>query len=65
MMQRCKMHKNLGKLFFYPIDNIMISPHVDLCIRKWPGLCTMFVKTSKWYLKCMLYHAVIETVWTL
>jgi len=37
----------------------MISPHIEWCIGKCPGLCTIFAKTSTWYLKLTLDRAVI------
>ena len=40
------------------MDKKMLSPHTEWCIGKCPGLCTLFLKTSTWYLKFMLYHAV-------
>jgi len=35
------------------------SPHIEWCIGKYPGLCKLVCKTSKAYLKCMLYHGII------
>jgi len=49
-----------GYPFFCPVDKRMTSPHVEWCIAKCPGLCTIFFKTSKWYLRFMFYHAVIK-----
>ena len=46
--------------FFCPMDKKMISPHIDWGIGKCPGLCTIIFKTSTWYLKFMLYYAVIK-----
>ena len=42
------MHKNSDESFFCPIDKIMISPHIEWCIGKCPGLCTVFFKTITW-----------------
>jgi len=36
------------KSFFYLIDKKIISPHIERCIGKCPGLCTIFFKTSTW-----------------
>ena len=38
-------------------------PHIEWCIGKRPGLCTIFFKTITWHLKFMLYHAVIQFFW--
>ena len=35
-------------------------PHIEWCIGKRPGLCTIFFKTITWNLTFMLYHAVIQ-----
>jgi len=50
--------------FFRSMDKKMISPHSEWCIGKYPGLCTVFLKTStiSWIQKFMLYLAVIEIV---
>ena len=45
-----KMHENWGKSFFHPMDKKIISPHIEWCIGKCPGFCTIFLKTSTWYL---------------
>ena len=37
----------------------MISPYIEWCIGKCPGLSTLFFKTNTWYLKFMLYNTVI------
>jgi len=37
-------------LFYFPVDKKIISSHSDWCFGKWPGLCTIFFKTSTWYL---------------
>ena len=60
IFKRWKMHENWGKSFFWPMDKKMSSPHIEWCIGKSLGLCTIFFKTSKWYLKFMLSHAVIK-----
>jgi len=44
------------------MDKKKIYPHIEWCIGKCPGLCTIFFKTFTWYLKSMLYHAVIYIV---
>jgi len=56
---RMKCMKTEANSCFGPMDKIIICPHIKWCIEKCPGLCTMFFKTSTWYLKFMLYHAVI------
>jgi len=58
-LKRWKMHENWGKSFSCTIDKKMISPHIEWCMGKSPGLCTHFFKTTTWHLKFMLYHAVI------
>ena len=55
-----EIHENWGKPFFCPMDKNMTSSHIDWCIGKWLGLCKIFFRTSTWYLKFMLYHAVIS-----
>ena len=42
------------------MEKKMISP--QWCIGNCPSLCTIFFKTSTWYLKCMLYDAAILIV---
>ena len=37
----------------------MISPPFELCIGKYPGVCTISIKASKCYLMFMVFHAVI------
>ena len=49
--------------FFCPIDKKAISPHIEWCFGKCPGLCTIVFKTSTRYLKFMHYHAVIQIFW--
>jgi len=41
------------------MDKKMISPHIEWCVGKCPGLCIIFFITSTWYLKFMLYYTVI------
>ena len=57
------MHENCGNSFFCPMDKKMIPPHIELSIAKYPSLCTIFFKTSTWYLKFMLYHAAAKIFW--
>jgi len=46
-------------LFSVPWTRKLFPPHIEWCIGKYPGLCPIFFKTNAWYLKFMLYHAVI------
>jgi len=62
-LKRLEMHENWGiNSLSVPGGQKMIFPDMEWCIRKCPGLCTVFFKTtcSKWYLKFMLYLAVIQ-----
>ena len=43
----------------------MISTPFEWCIEKYPGLCTLFIKTSKCYLMFMFYHTAIQMFGTL
>ena len=45
------------------MDKKMVSPYNEGCIGKFPGLCTIFFKTSTQYLKFMLYQIVIWIFW--
>jgi len=51
-----KMHENWGKSLFCHMDKNMISPNIEWCIGKCPGLWTISFKTSTWckYLQFML-----------
>ena len=49
----------LRKTYFCPVDKKMISPLFEWCIRKYLGLCTIFIQTSRCYIMFMVYHAVI------
>jgi len=40
------------------MDKKMISPDIEWCIGIFPGLCTIFFKTSTGYLEFLLYYAV-------
>jgi len=40
------MHENCCESFFCPMDKKLISPHIEWCIGKCPGLCTIFFETS-------------------
>jgi len=58
-LKRWKRHENWGKSFFCPTYKNMISPLIEWCIGKYPGLRSIFFKTSTRYLKFMHYHASI------
>ena len=47
------MHENRGKPIFCPME---------WCIGNYPGMCKVFIKTSKCYLMLMFYHADILVV---
>ena len=57
------MHETLGKSIVCPMNKKMISPHIEWCMRTYPGWCKIFFKTSIWYLKFMLFDEVIQSVW--
>ena len=47
------------------MDKKMISPHIEWCVKQFPGLRTIFYhtnykQTSTWYLKFMFYRAVFK-----
>ena len=43
---------------FCPMYKKMISPYIEWCIRKCPGLSRFLFKTNTWYLTFMLYYTV-------
>jgi len=49
---------------FRPMDKEIIPPLFEWCIENYPGLCTLFIKTSNSYL-FMVYHAAILILDTL
>ena len=51
--------------FLCPMDKKLIYPQYAYVIGKCPGLCTIFFKTSKFYLKVMLHHTFIYSFGTL
>ena len=59
--KRWKMYKNWGKCrsFICPMDKKMISPHIEWCITKSHGLCTIFFKTNKMVPKIIICQAVM------
>jgi len=58
------MHENCGNSFINLSQRQeMIPLHIELSIAKYPSLCTIFFKTSTWYLQFMLYHAVAKIFW--
>ena len=44
------MYENWGIPTYCPMDTKKISPPFKCCIGKYPGLCTIFFKTSQCYL---------------
>jgi len=64
-LKRWKMHENWGQSFFCPTYKKMISPYIEWCIGKYPGVCTIFLKKqhmvpkvyalSRCYLECWGY----------
>ena len=57
------MHENWGKSIVCPMYKKLISPPFEWFIAKYPGLCTVFIKTSNCNLMFMVYHA--ETIYIL
>ena len=49
--------------FFCPLDKKMTSPRIEWCIGKCPGLCTLFFKTSTWYLMVYALSRSYLDVW--
>ena len=56
ILKNVKMPENCGKELFCLMDKKMISPLIEWCIGKCLNVCTIFFKTSKYYLKFMLFH---------
>jgi len=58
------MHKNMGKPIICPMDKKKMP---SICIEKYPGLCTLFIKTSDCYLIFIVYHSYLDlgTLWFL
>jgi len=57
-----KTHENGGQSFFGPLYTKMTTPHIERCIVKCSGVCTIFFTTFIRYIKGMLYYAVIKSV---
>ena len=56
-LNRCKMLKTKDNPF--SISWTTDFPHIECCIGKCLGLCTIFFKTFTWHLQFMLYYTVI------
>ena len=62
-LERWKVHENLGEPLFCPMDKNIISPLIEWCIGKSPGLCTIFSKTRILYLKFIFFTQLFWCFW--